>query len=157
MRLARLDHEFFDKAPRSQLGALLLETGVLRHEDLDRALEERTPGELLGEALVRLGYCFEDDIARALAKQAGIEFVDLDVTSVDRAAVKLLTREQAEQLHAMPVRFHTTGEVSVAVADPTDDTLLPKLKLAIGQPVRLLLATPTALRTAWDSVYPTYY
>ncbi len=156
MRLARLDHEFFEKAPRSQLGALLLETGLLSHEDLDRALEEKVPGELLGEALVRLGFCFEEDIARALAKQAGIEWVDIEVTSLDRAAVKLLTQEQAEALHAMPVRFHTTGEVSVAVADPTDETLLPKLKLATGQPVRLLVATPSALRAAQAKIYAGY-
>ena len=156
MRLARLDHEFFEKAPRSHLGALLLEAGLLSHADLDRALEEKMPGELLGEALVRLRFCFEDDIARVLAKQAGVEFVDIDVTLVDRAAVKLLTREQAEELHAMPVRFHTTGEVSIAVADPTDETLLPKLKLATGQPVRLLVAMPSALRAAQARIYAGY-
>jgi type IV pilus assembly protein PilB len=156
MRLARLDHEFFEKAPRSHLGALLLESGLLSHADLDRALEEKKPGELLGEALVRLRFCFEDDIARALAKQAGVEFVDIDVTSVDRAAVKLLTQEQAEELRALPVRFHTTGEVSVAVVDPTDETLLPKLKLATGQPVRLLVAMPSALRTAQARIYAGY-
>jgi type IV pilus assembly protein PilB len=154
MRLARLDHEFYEKAPRSQLGTLLLEAGLLSHENLDRALEERVPGELLGEALVRLRFCFADDIARVLAKQAGVDFVDLDVTSVERSAAKLLTREQAEDLHALPVRFHTNGEVSVAVADPSDTTLLSKLKLATGQPVRLLVATPSALRTALDRVYP---
>src|SRR5262249_4095184 len=116
MQLTRLDHQFYEKAPRSQLGTLLLEAGLVRTEELDRAPEERVPGELLGEALVRLRFCFEDDIARVLAKQAGAEFVDLDVTSVERSATKLLTREQAEDLHAIPIRFHTNGEISVAVA-----------------------------------------
>jgi len=156
MRLARLDHEFYEKAPRSLIGTLLLEAGLLRNEELDRALEERIPGELLGEALVRLGFCFEDDIARVLAKQAGVEFVDLDVTSVERSATKLLTREEAEDLHAIPIHFHTNGAVSVAVADPTNNTLLSRLQLATGQPVRLLVATPSALRTTLDRVYPRF-
>jgi hypothetical protein len=44
--------------------------------------------------------------------------------------------------------------VSVAVADPTDETLLPKLKLALGgRPVRLLVTTPSALRAAWATAY----
>jgi type IV pilus assembly protein PilB len=154
MRLARLDHEFYEKAPRSQLGALLMDAGLLSNADLDRALEEKRQGELLGEALVRLGLCFEDEIARVLAKQAGAEFVDLDVTSLDRRAAKLLTPEEARDLHAIAIRWHTTGEVSVAVADPSDDTLLPKLRGALGQPVRLLVATPSALNAAWASVYP---
>ena len=154
MQLTRLDHEFYEKAPRSQLGTLLLEAGLLKPEELDQALAEKVPGELLGEALVRLGFCFEDDIARVLAKQAGVEFVDVDVTSVDRRAAKLLTREQAEDLHAMPIRWHTTGEVSVAVADPSDDSLLAKLREATAQPVRLLVAMPSALRRAQANVYP---
>lgn len=157
MRPARLDHSFFDNPPRSQLGALLLRKGLVTNEQLDLALEQREQGELLGGALVRLRICFEDDIARVLAEQAGVEFVDVGVTSVDRRATELLARDEAEALHAIPLRLHSDDSVSVAVADPTDEALLPKLKLALGSPVRLLVTTPTALRAAWDVAYPTYY
>jgi len=153
MRPARLDHHFFDNETRSHLGALLLRKGLLTNEELDRALEEKEAGELLGEALVRLRICFEDDIARVLANQAGIEFVDVGVTSVDSRAVKLLSREQAESLRAIPLRVHPDGQLSVAVADPTDEKLAPQLKLATGYPVRLLVTTPSALRAAWATAY----
>ena len=154
MRPARLDHSFFDNEPRSHLGALLLRKGLVTNTELDRALEERQTGELLGEALVRLRICFEDDIARVLAEQANVEFVDIGVTSVDYRAVELLPREQAEQFRAIPLRLHPDGMISVAVADPTDETLLAKLKLALGCPVRLLVTTPSALRQAWQTAYP---
>jgi type IV pilus assembly protein PilB len=154
MRPARLDHSFFENEPRSHLGALLLRKGLLTHEELDRALEEREPGELLGESLVRHRFCFENDIARVLAEQANVDFVDIGVTSVDHRAVVLLKREQAEEFRAIPVRLHPDGDVSVAVADPTDETLRPKLQLAIGHPVRLLVTTPSALRAAWGAAYP---
>ncbi|MGB2874440.1 MAG: hypothetical protein WBB76_03090 [Gaiellaceae bacterium] len=153
MRPARLDHSFFDNEPRSHLGALLLRKGLVTNEELDRALAEREPGELLGEALVRLRICFENDIARVLAEQANVEFVDIGITSVDRRAVELLPRKQAKRLRAIPVRLHPDGDVSVAVADPTDETLLPQLKLAMGHPVRLLVTTPSAIRAAWDAAY----
>jgi hypothetical protein len=101
---------------------------------------------------VRLRICFEDDIARVLAEQAGVEFVDIGVTQVDRRAAELLPRPDAESLRAIPLRLHSDGAVSVAVADPTDDTIVPKLKLALdGYPMRLLVTTPTALRAAWDA------
>jgi type IV pilus assembly protein PilB len=157
MRPARLDHSFFENPSRSQLGELLLRKGLLTTDQLDVALEQREQGELLGEALVRLRICFEDDVARVLAEQAGVEFVDIGVTQVDRRAAELLPRSDAESLRAIPLRLHSDGAVSVAVADPTDDTILPKLKLALGgYPMRLLVTTPTALRAAWDAAYPTY-
>src|SRR5438045_2577924 len=147
MRPARLDHQFFDNEPRSHLGALLLRKGLVTHDELDRALEEKQEGELLGEALVRLRICFEDDIARALGEQAQVEFVDIGVTSVDRRAVQLLRKRDAQAMHAIPLRLHPDDTVSVAVADPSDDTLMPKLKLALGgREIRLLVTTPSALR-----------
>ncbi len=154
MRPARLDHSFFENEPRSHLGALLLRKGLLTHDELDRALEQREPGELLGEALVRLRICFEDDIARVLAEQAGVEFVDIGVTSVDHRAAELLNRKQAEEFRAIPIRLHPDGTVSVAVTDPTDEAIMPKLKLALGSPVRLLVTTPSALRAASSAAYP---
>jgi type IV pilus assembly protein PilB len=153
MRPARLDHIFFDNEPRSHLGAMLLRKGLLTNEELDRALAEKEQGELLGEALVRLRICFEDDIARVLAEQANVDFIDIAVVSVDYQAARLLTREQAEEFRAIPIRLHPDGTVSVAVADPTDETLMPKLKLALGQPVRLLVTMQSALRAASAAAY----
>jgi type II secretion system (T2SS) protein E len=154
MRPARLDHQFFENEPRSHLGAILLRKGLVTHDELDRALAEKQQGELLGEALVRLRICFEDDVARVLGDQAQIEFVDIGVTSVDRRAVQLLRKQDAQEMRAIPIRLHPDETVSVAVADPTDETLLPKLKLALGgREIRLLVTTPSALRAAWATSY----
>jgi hypothetical protein len=157
MRPARLDHTFFDNEPRSHLGAMLLRKGLITNDELDRALEEKQQGELLGEALVRQRICFEDDIARVLAEQANVDFVDIGVTSVDDRAAGLLTPAQAQDFRAIPIRIHSDGTVSVAVADPTDETLMPKLKLAIGQPVRLLVTMQSALRQSWAQAYGVEY
>ncbi len=154
MRHARLDHTFFENETRSHLGALLLRKGLVTNEELDRALEEKQQGELLGEALVRLRICFEDDIARVLAAQANVDFVDIGVTSVDWRAAQYLQKRQAVELRAIPLRLHPDDSISVAVADPTDDTLLPKLKLALGgREVRLFVTTPSALHAAWAAAY----
>jgi len=154
MRPTRLDHTFFENEPRSQLGALLLRKGLVTNEELDQALADRVPGELLGETLCRLRICFENDIARVLAEQANVDFVDIAISGVDPRAVYLLHKREAENLHAIPVRLHPDDTVSVAVADPTDETLLPKLKLALGgHDVRLLVTTPSALRAAWATAY----
>ena len=89
-----------------------------------------------------------------LGEQARVEFIDIGITSVDYRAVELLPWPVAEQLRAIPVRVHSDGTVSVAVIDPSDETLLPSLKLALGGcDVRLLVTTPSALRAAWATAY----
>ena len=66
----------------------------------------------------------------------------------------MLRKREAKKMHAIPVRLHPDDTVSVAVADPTDETLLPQLKLALGgREVRLLVTTPSALRAAWSTAY----
>lgn len=133
----------------------MLRKGLVTEAELDRALADREPGELLGEALCRLRICFENDVARVLAEQANVEFVDIAVSGVDHRAVRLLKGREASEMHAIPVRVQSDETVSVAVADPTDETLLPKLKLALGgSKVKLLVTTPSALRAAWAAAYP---
>jgi type IV pilus assembly protein PilB len=155
MRQARLDHSFFDNEVRPHLGSLLLEKGLLTHAQLDEALaERRANGGLLGETLVRLGFIFEDELARVLAEQAGVPFVNLDTILVDPSAATVLPRSVGESLPALPVRFTPEGSLVVAVADPTDEALLPQLQLEIACPIVLTVATASGIRYFWRSLGP---
>src|SRR5436305_10325510 len=146
MRPARLDHTFFDQEVRPQLGSLLLEKGLVTEAQLDHALTERTAnGGLLGETLVKLGYIFEDELARVLAEQSGVPFVNLDTIPVDAQAALVLPRELGESLAALPVRFTPEGGLVIAVADPTDEKLVPALQSAIGCPIVLSIATASSI------------
>jgi type IV pilus assembly protein PilB len=138
--------------PRLQLGELLIEKGLITQAQLDEALvERRQNGGLVGEALVRLGFIFEDELARTLAEQAGVPFVNLDANSVDRYAAGILPRSLGESLPALPVRFTPEGGLVVAVADPTDETLLPRLQAAINCPIVLMVAAASSIRSTWRS------
>src|SRR5438477_6049177 len=121
--------------PRLQLGELLIEKGLITEAQLDDALtERRVHGGLLGETLVRLGFVFEDELARVLAEQFGVPFVNLDTIPVDGQAARVLPRQLGESLPALPVRFSPEGGLIIAVADPTDEKLIPALQSAIRCP-----------------------
>jgi Type II secretion system (T2SS), protein E, N-terminal domain len=138
--------------PRLQLGSLLVEKGLITDVQLDEALAyRRLNGGLLGETLVRLGFVFEDDLARTLAEQAGVPFLNLDATPVDRYAAGTIPRSLGETLPALPVRFTPEGGLVIAVADPTDETLLPRLQTAIGCPIVLMVAAASSIRNSWRS------
>ena len=133
-----------------QLGELLIEKGLITEDQLAEALiDRRQNGGLVGEALVRLGFVFEDELARTLAEQAGIPFVNLEAHSVDRYAAGTIPRTLGESLPALPVRFTREGGLVVAVADPTDDTLLPRLQAAISCPIVLMVAASSSIRNIW--------
>jgi hypothetical protein len=137
---------------RAPLGSLLIDKGLITQAQLDEALiERRLHGELLGETLVRLGFVFEDELARTLAEQAGIPFGNLEANPVDLYAASTLPRSLGESLLALPVRFTSDGNLVVAVADPTDDTLMPRLQTAISCPIVLMVATASSIRNTWRS------
>jgi Type II secretion system (T2SS), protein E, N-terminal domain len=150
MRLSDSNPTPLGQKPRLQLGSLLVEKGLITEVQLDEALiERRAYGGLLGETLVRLGFVFEDDLARTLAEQAGVPFVNLDANPVDRYAAGTLPRSLGETLPALPVRFTPEGGLVIAVADPTDETLLPRLQAAISCPIVLMVAAASSIRKTW--------
>jgi type IV pilus assembly protein PilB len=148
----RLDHFTHPEAP-PPLGTLLREKGLVTEQQLTTALDERrATGGLLGETLVKLGYIFEDELARVLAEQSGVPFVNLDTIPVDPGAARVLPRELGESLPALPVRFSPEGALVIAVADPTDETVVPKLQSALSCPIVLAIATASSIRYGWKNL-----
>ena len=71
-----------------RLGDLLLSSGVISHEQLERALElQKESKERLGDVLVQSGIITEQQLIEALKIQLGVEFVDLTAASQQIAAV----------------------------------------------------------------------
>jgi type IV pilus assembly protein PilB len=148
--MRRAEHVLFQDEPKPKLGWLLLDKGLITPEQLDEALADRQlSGGLLGDALVRLRFVFENDLARVLAEQAGVPFMNLEALDVDQGAATVIPRSLGEALLALPVRFTPEGGIVIAVADPTDDTLLPQLQLAITCPIVLCVATASGIRSGW--------
>ena len=150
MTAARLDHTFFDREVRPQLGSILLEKGFITTEQLGRALAERAQrDELLGETLVRLGYVFEEDLARVLAEQVGVPYLNLPAVDIDRYAAGMVPRQLGEKLLALPVRFTPEGGLVIAVADPTDERLMHQLAAEIKCPIVLNVSAASCIRSGW--------
>jgi MSHA biogenesis protein MshE len=144
----RLDHTFFDNEIRPHLGAVLLQTKLLRPDQLDRALEaQRGSGKRLGETLIDLGFLYEQDISRAIAVQNDLQYIDLEASSVDPRAAAKLRPEIGQEIRAIPVRFDADG-LLVAVADPAD---APRVRLATetGWNVELCVGDPSVILNAW--------
>src|SRR3954467_5194346 len=77
---------------RQQLGALLVQGGLLSKEALDAALlEQASSGKSLGRILIDGGLVTEADLVATLAAQIGLDYVDLAEATIDPAATTLIT------------------------------------------------------------------
>ncbi len=117
-----------------RLGELLVRHGLLRPEDLQRALElQRHTGSPLGQILISLGLIRRYDLYRFLARQWGLPFLDLLRTHPDP---KLIRRSHAElylREGFIPVRRR--GQVyQVAVTRRPTPELERLIRKALGLP-----------------------
>jgi len=139
--------------PRNQwpaLGTLLVRDGAVTAEQLELALQKQRvkPDRRLGEILLEEGFVTPLAISRVLAEQHELEFVELDLESIEIAAALKLPEVLARKYLALPIRFVGDGSVLIAVADPTNVMFSDELRLAVGMPVRICVAAPDAIDEA---------
>jgi type IV pilus assembly protein PilB len=141
--------------PWPALGTLLVRDGVITPEQLERALEEKraNPAKRLGELLVEHGSTTRAHIARVLAEQHELEYIELDEGTIEADAAGLLPENLARRYLAVPVRFLPDGSILVAVADPTNVLFSDDLRLALGVPVRVGVASSDAIERAITRVH----
>ena len=130
--------------PRKPLGTLLVEAGVIEESQLAEALHDGTQtGERVGEVVVRRGWATEDDVAKLLADQWELSYVDRASIWFDANALSRLSREDAQNLEALPIRVEG-DRVMVAVAEPTEQRLA-ELRRLIGEDTVVVVVPKTAL------------
>src|SRR5215203_7260554 len=91
---------------RKPLGQLLLNKGLIKPEQLERALEEQRRSnhqKLLGEVLVELRLCTEDQITEALAHAYGVPYARISPKIVDPKVVTILPKEFLDKHQVLPL------------------------------------------------------
>ena len=90
---------------------------------------------------VESGALASDQLARATAERFGLDHVDLTLYKPDLAAVEPALRAAARRYNAIPIGFHQSGQLLVAMADPSNVLALDDLKLMTGYEVRPVVAS----------------
>jgi len=135
---------------RDRLGLVLVRSGALTPEGLERALEiQLSEGGKLGEVLTRSDILDAEAIARALAEQKGLEYVSLATYPVDRDAASYLSERVARRIQAVPIGFRD-GDVVLAMADPLDIETIDDVRLRTGRQVIPVVTTPSQIEYAID-------
>ncbi len=111
-----------------RIGELLVKSRLVKKKQLEEALvKQKKSKKRLGEILIDLGYLKSRDLIHVLSKQAAIPFVTLRAEMLNEKLIKSFPEKLLYDFTCMPL-FETGGELHIAIGDPTDSTIVAKLR-----------------------------
>jgi type IV pilus assembly protein PilB len=124
------------------IGEVVVDLGFADRETVDEAVETaRTQGRPTGLVLVEAGVLRHDQLARVVAERFGLDYVDLAVYDLDMGAVNLLSPESCKRYQAVPVGYAEGGTLLLAMADPTNVLTIDDVAMMTGRRVRPVAAS----------------
>lgn len=137
-----------------KLGELLINEGLLTHEQLEEALKCQVIfGIKLGSSLIELGYIEENKLVRLLGKKLGVPAVTRkQLMEIPYHVYSLLTPAVAEQYRVIPFMLENR-RLSVAMSDPTDFKAIDELSFVTGQIIQPFIAADINLSFALEKYY----
>ena len=138
----------------AQLGALLLQQGLITQADLDAALAANEKnGKPISRILIELGRITESDLVRTLAQQVGLGFVDLEEITIDPAVTLLVPESLVRRYQAIPIQWDAQGRLVVTMADPSNVFAADDIRAMTGAEVVTVVSPPSQVQQLIDRVH----
>jgi type IV pilus assembly protein PilB len=119
------------------IGEVVVDLGLSDRETVEAAVAAaRDQGRPTGVVLVERGILRHDQLARVVAERFGLDFVDLAVYDLDMGAVNLIGITAAKRYQAVPVGFTDDGAVLLAMANPTNVLTIDDVGMMTGRRIR---------------------
>jgi type IV pilus assembly protein PilB len=119
------------------IGEVAVDLGFADRKTIEEAVEAaREQGRPTGIVLVERGVLRHDQLARVVAERFGLDFVDLAVYDLDMGAVNLISSETAKRYQAVPVGFTEDGALVLAMANPTNILTIDDIGMMTGRRIR---------------------
>jgi type IV pilus assembly protein PilB len=124
------------------IGEVIVDLGYADRETVEQAVAAaRAQGRPTGQVLVERGVLRHDQLARAVAERFGLDYVDLSVYDLDMGAVNLIRAETAKRYQAVPVGYTDDGTLLLAMADPTNVLTIDDVAMMTGRRVKVAAAS----------------
>lgn len=144
------------KDPKRKLGEVLLEMGLIKRNDLDKALAlQKEDKKRLGNILLEMKTITEKGLALAMASQLGhlgISYIDLANTPIELEVIKVITEKVAKQCLSVPIKLENKV-LTVAMADPLDLNSINTLRFISGYNVKPAITTTSEILAAMKRYY----
>jgi type IV pilus assembly protein PilB len=124
------------------IGEVVVDLGLADAATVDRAVGiARQQGRPTGQVLVEQGVLHHDQLARVVAERFGLDYVDLSQFELDVGATSLLDVDAAKRYKAAAIGFTEDGTLLLAMADPTNVLTVDDVAMLTGRRVRPVSAS----------------
>ncbi|KKU91886.1 MAG: General secretory pathway protein E [Microgenomates group bacterium GW2011_GWA1_48_10] len=143
-----------DSAPTSVEEALVSAHKITADQLTLATQENVNTGKAIEQILKDRGFVTDKDVMAAKAQIIGISLVDVSAIAVSPEVLNLIPQTVAERYEVMPFELDvTTGQLSVAMADPLDLTAISFLEKKSAKKIKPFLADSDDLRRAISEKY----
>ncbi len=143
----------YKKTTHKQLGELLIERGVINHDQLKKAIEyQKEHKGLVGEILVELNFATEKDIAQALTCQYGFPYLPLSNYEIDEEVVHSVAEDVCRKFCLIPID-KIGKSLTVAMSNPLNTQAAEDVELLTSLSVQIFVSTATEINQSIDKYY----
>lgn len=143
----------FKRTSTKQIGQLLIEKGVLSHEQLNLALtKQKEMGGLLGEVLVEMKFVTEKDIAQVLTSQYGFPYLPLANYEIDDEVIKSVPENICRQFCLIPID-KIGKSLTLAMSNPLNIQAAEDVEILTGCTIQTFVSTTTEIKQSIEKYY----
>jgi type IV pilus assembly protein PilB len=141
------------KIINKQLGELLVERGIIKPQQLEKALAaQKERGGLIGEVIVELGFAKEEDIAQALTAQYGFPYLPLANYEINAQLTEIVPLRVARQYMLVPID-KIGNNLTIAMSNPLNIQAVEDVEMLSGCGVQTFVATSSDIKRAIAKYY----
>lgn len=140
-----------------RLGDLLVSSGMITDKQLDEALaiqKSSGKGHRLGTVLIENKFITEAQLIETLQMQLGVEFIDLNNTSIPAEMASVLPKNIAKKHMVIPVKV-VGNDLYLAMVDPLNFITIEEVQAATRKRVVPVIAATEAMERAVLNLYST--
>jgi type IV pilus assembly protein PilB len=119
------------------IGEVVVDLGLADREPVEEGVAAaREQGRPTGVVLVERGILRHDQLARVVAERFGLDFVDLTLYDLDMGAVNMISVQAAKRYQAVPVGYTDDGSLILAMANPTNVLTIDDVGMITGRRIK---------------------
>ncbi len=137
----------------SILENLLLNSGLLSREEMNKALDEmRKLKRPLESVILDLRLLSRSALYETIAKSMGFNYIGLDSIVSSDALIKAMPEQLARQTKSVPVKIEN-GTLHLAMSEPNDLYAVDQIQLHTGLPLEIYFSSFKEIEEAQGKVY----
>ena len=140
-------------ARHKKIGEILIDSGLISEETVDKALEEQKTLHLrLGEILIKKGYISPEGVIKALARQYKMEVINIHDIKIPPHVVVQIPESMIRKHLILPVKIEKRN-ITIAMWDPLNMECLREVEFYTGLRTSPVLAPKETIMEAIEYYY----